>query len=998
LYDGFVSADSSNAPASQSGDARTLPPASTAGSADAPTICPPSVDLEQHETATLLTSSSVDTHPDPAGPPRVDLQAGELGPYRELQALRPWKYGMVYTAVHATLRRRVWLRVLTPEHVVAGRTEEFLQAARLVAGLDHPAVESGVFEAAALGNVAFVAQEQTVRRPIEGFRARDSQQRLQEGLFPNRRLAQAFFDAASALEVIHAAGLTHGHIGTDSLYHSKEGRVRLAGVGEEPATQNAVEMSAPEAIARAPVQKDLFDLGVAVVEWTIGNTLPPDLFGRPRACVRWLRRQNPGLSRTLARIVARCLNADMRGRFSDAGKLVRALEPLTNREMVYATWGDRIATLVYDVLFSGMPVLLLIIVLANEWPLHTSNDYGAYYDLVGLAFFTGWETLAGWTLGRRIRGLRLVDVSGDRPRRTALFVRSLMRVGWLIGCAITVDLVLRYFFLGVQQTDLERTENIRALGAFVVSPILAALTLYLTSFLTPNRRPIHDYVTGVSWANLRRPDAEGPAKAVTLVEAKLAHSETVAESASAGRMDHYELRGLLGRGGMGAVYEAYDTALHRPVALKVLNASLSSGSLTLGRFEREARLAAQVSHPNVARVYGLGLYEGKPYMVMELIRGETLQQLVDREGPLPLARAWEYIRQAALALQDASRHGIVHRDIKPSNLMLAGGVVKVTDFGLSRVLHDAEGEHHAEATALPVTETGGSLTKTGMLMGTPMYMSPEQARGEKLDSRSDIYSLGLTLYFLLNGKPPFASDDMYDLIIRQCEEEPASLGARVAEFTAERDAVLQTMIAKDRARRFADYDLLLAELDATAPRPPSLASPSRRASAALLDVVLFYLAIPFMTGFVISFARRLLNMEGAQAGLAGLVGSGVSGLAYIVSVGCFGMTPSKWLLGVKVIRRDGRPLGLVRAFLRFSALYPSLLFAFVAYLLSLYDVNSGLIGLAVVFGFGQIILPLVSAIMIGSSPRRKGIHDWLAESIVIRVAGRRPSLRRPAPP
>ncbi len=338
--------------------------------------------------------------------------------------------------------------------------------------------------------------------------------------------------------------------------------------------------------------------------------------------------------------------------------------------------------------------------------------------------------------------------------------------------------------------------------------------------------------------------------------------ETVAPGQVLGRMDQYELLSILGQGGMGAVYKARDTLLERRVAIKVLNCSTGATPTVLQRFEREARLAAQLGHPNVAQIFGFGETGGQPYIVMEFVDGENLQQLVQREGAMLLARAWECIRQTALALREASRHGIVHRDVKPANIMVdATGVVKVTDFGISRSLGDEE-EKTITTAGLAPSPCDASLTKTGAVLGTPLYLSPEQSRGEKLDGRCDIYSLGMTFYFVVSGRPPFDGGDIYDLVIRQCNEEPAPLTGKVAGWTHERDAVLRRMIAKDRSERFQNYEELLKELDAAAPKPPTVARFGRRAGATLINFLLvFYLG----TGIVWLF-RWLMNDQ--QAALA----------------------------------------------------------------------------------------------------------------------------------
>ncbi len=204
----------------------------------------------------------------------------------------------------------------------------------------------------------------------------------------------------------------------------------------------------------------------------------------------------------------------------------------------------------------------------------------------------------------------------------------------------------------------------------------------------------------------------------------------------------FELLELLGRGGMGSVYRARQVSLGRLVALKVIARRLAADERFVARFEREARAAAAVHHPNIVAVYSVGEDSGQHYIAMELVAGEGLDALVKREGPLPQDRALRMMKQVTAALAAAHEADIVHRDIKPSNILLAAEEsVKVADFGL------------AKRMATDVT-----VTQTGAMMGTPLYHPPEAARGERYDARSDLYSLGATFYHLLAGKPPFEGE------------------------------------------------------------------------------------------------------------------------------------------------------------------------------------------------------------------------------------------------
>src|SRR4029434_4414321 len=250
----------------------------------------------------------------------------------------------------------------------------------------------------------------------------------------------------------------------------------------------------------------------------------------------------------------------------------------------------------------------------------------------------------------------------------------------------------------------------------------------------------------------------------------------------------------LGAGGMAITYRARDTVLNSTVALKVINRSIAQNRDARSRFLREARAAANIRHPNVAQVTYYGEQDGECFYAMELVHGETLETRVRRDGPMPLALALEVVEQSARALAAAEACGVVHRDIKPSNIMLesdASGalVVKVIDYGIAKVMV-------AEA------ERGAEQTQTGFI-GTPAFASPEQfASSEqmKIDTRSDIYSLGATFWCLLSGRVPFVGRTLREVAAKQAEALPLEQ-LKNAHVPARVIALLQSMLAVDPAKR-----------------------------------------------------------------------------------------------------------------------------------------------------------------------------------------------------
>jgi len=278
---------------------------------------------------------------------------------------------------------------------------------------------------------------------------------------------------------------------------------------------------------------------------------------------------------------------------------------------------------------------------------------------------------------------------------------------------------------------------------------------------------------------------------------------------------HYRITEKVGAGGMGVVYKATDTRLGREVAVKVLSEALPRDQERLDRLRREARLLAQLNHPAIATLHGLEESGGQPFLVMELVPGETLAERIARE-PVPVEQARDWFRQIAEGLHAAHERGIIHRDLKPANIKITPeGQVKLLDFGLARVV-DPSFAHGAVADSSTVTREAPG-TRTGVICGTALYMSPEQARGQALDRRTDIWSFGCCLYETLAGRTAFPGRTVSDVIAQVLEREPewAEVDAppRVVE-------VLRRCLQKEKPLRFHDVaDVRLALDDAFAWQP-----------------------------------------------------------------------------------------------------------------------------------------------------------------------------------
>ncbi|HKS37367.1 MAG TPA: protein kinase [Verrucomicrobiae bacterium] len=364
----------------------------------------------------------------------------------------------------------------------------------------------------------------------------------------------------------------------------------------------------------------------------------------------------------------------------------------------------------------------------------------------------------------------------------------------------------------------------------------------------------------------------------------------------------YRILRLLGRGGMGEVYEAEHLTSGRRVALKVMGHALASEK-DRKRFLREGRLAASVSHPNVVYIYGSEEISGSPVIAMELVSSGTLKDRIKREGPLPPAQAVDAALEIIAGLEAAQGTGVLHRDIKPANCFVgADGTVKVGDFGLS-ISTIARGE--------------SLLTATGSVLGTPAYASPEQLRGEELDVASDIYSVGATLYHLLTGRPPHETTDFVKLITEVLDKTPPSPDKLRSEIPAGLAKVVMRCLVKDRTARFASYAALrdaLLPFDSTAPSPAVI---GLRFVAGMVDEFVAYL--PSLALLVWLGRDAVENVSVRRTLAAALIVVAFllwDLLYYAVPEGLWGASVGKGICGLRVVGPNRGAAGLPRSLLR----------------------------------------------------------------------------------
>jgi eukaryotic-like serine/threonine-protein kinase len=373
------------------------------------------------------------------------------------------------------------------------------------------------------------------------------------------------------------------------------------------------------------------------------------------------------------------------------------------------------------------------------------------------------------------------------------------------------------------------------------------------------------------------------ASTAPFVDPEATHVVPAAYAAAArGRIGGYRLIRLLGQGGMGQVYEAREDATGRGVAVKLIAPDLSTSREAVERFRREGRLASQIAHPRCVFVLAAEAEADQPYIVMELMPGATLRNLVSEHGPLAPADAVAKILDVIEGLQEAHRHNLLHRDVKPSNCFLdETRRVKIGDFGLAKSL---VGDR--------------DLTRTGRFVGTPLFASPEQLKGEHLDVRSDLYSVAATLYFLLAGRAPFECADAAAAAARTASEAAPPLRRLRSQVPPALEHVVMRGLERDPARRWRDLEEFRLRLLPFVPGHLSAAGMGVRLGAGAIDWILITIGV----GIVQSSALRLSDMHTNNnwRWLSAALAAGLFVLYFGLSEGVPGQSLGKKLLGLRV--------------------------------------------------------------------------------------------------
>jgi uncharacterized RDD family membrane protein YckC len=360
----------------------------------------------------------------------------------------------------------------------------------------------------------------------------------------------------------------------------------------------------------------------------------------------------------------------------------------------------------------------------------------------------------------------------------------------------------------------------------------------------------------------------------------------------------YHILKRLGGGGMGEVYEAEETASGQHVALKVIAPECAASEIAIERFRQEGRLASLISHPRCVFVLAADEEAGRPYIVMELMSGTTLQESVDKNGPFPVQDAVAKILDVIEGLQEAHRLGVVHRDVKPSNcFLLEDGRVKIGDFGLSKSL-----------------VSGADLTKTGTFLGTLLYAAPEQIKGDRVDYRTDVYAVAATLYFLLAGEAPFRGKDAAATLARTVSEAPTPLRRLRPEVPAALEKVIRRGLERSPERRWRNLDDFRAALLRFVPRQLSFGAMGLRTAAYVIDVTLISI-LEFMQDFI-------TTTDSGGASWVILLGTSLMMTYFAILEGFWGLTLGKALLRLRVCTATGSdPPGFLRALWRTVLLY-----------------------------------------------------------------------------
>jgi serine/threonine-protein kinase len=799
--------------------------------------------------------------------PTTGLRAGTaIGSYELLRPIGRGATGVVYEAVHRSLGRRAALKVLSVPPADAAHAERmavrFLREGRIAAQVRHPHIVD-VFDFGMHGEVPYLVMELVEGETLARLLQRETKLAL-------ARAIEILLPILSAVAELHAAGIVHRDIkpGNILLAGRRERWPKLSdfGVsrlddGSPSITRSGVTLGTPEYMApermraagAATERSDQYALGATLYEVTSGikpfgaETAHDLLQAIARGDLVPPSAREPSLPKAFDEVLLRAMNREPGGRFSSVDELAVALLPFASATVVEKWRWEAGAASVGTRLGRSLPVVPAFGPTATELPRHLAEPTGLRLEreqqatdaarmrsmlgvgaLVWCAFFVVdyfVATRLGVATVRFFATVRLVVLAEILVQislfRKGISLRARAAVSFVGHCVASGAIALMCVpFLGIASPyapgiclvlvhrTLSSSERWKqGLLGYGIPAALYPLVMLGSALFDPSiARQLHD------------------TRALMLFAINLAFVFGTAGLATAGGhlvwtlrravfearlVGGYKLKRRIGHGATGEVWLAHHAALKRDVAVKILRPEASS-DVGISRFEREAHATAELAHPNTVRIFDFGTTEdGLWYYAMELLEGETLADLVRREGPLLPARTIQLALQAARALAEAHARNIVHRDVKPSNLFVTtmGGerdFVKVLDFGIARFFR-APGR--GEAT----------LTKDGGIVGTPAYISPEAVLGAEVDARADVYALGAVVYFMLTAHPPFeaANEGVIGLMLAQVSRPPQPPSLRLgAPLPADLEAFVMRCLQKAPAARYADATELVAALRA----------------------------------------------------------------------------------------------------------------------------------------------------------------------------------------